>query len=588
LGGVELRGNVWAGGWNIGANVPDSDRTVEREGWYATYLPTPIHYRAIAVREWPDIVSGYLLHELMALPGEIEVYQVAAPIAKEKAIALLRHQAGAQFGAAKKREECQAVIELLEEGKTSQVATQLAVIVRGATHEAVDGLVADVSRILGNRRVSYSVETKGTPQVWFNRLPDREQLLRPLKLQTEDVAALWPFESAPAGLGESRYGPAPVRSFGTGSGQAYSFQFHASAASTALGHYVAFAPSNSGKSTLIMHLLGGLAKFPGVRSYVFDSNEGTRFMVETMGGLYQSFDKLALNPLDAEDNPINRQRLALLVRLMLGDAGQAEGIEDVLAHVVETAFQIPIGERTFNSIYPLVFPPRTDARRVFSRWVLDDKGREGLYASVFNARRDSLGGLLDEAFMVGINMNEALADPNLGAPVVAHIAGAIERIARSGRIKGFNIFIDEAANLLRNPAFRELAAVMFREYRKFGGAVGMAFQDPTALHKSGIAEAVIENTATFLFFPNPQGSAAGYEVFNLNEEQKAFIFGAPEGRKVLLVKRDAATGLNESVILDINLEPLGDALRFYRSGPDAVRDLVTIQEKWGKEWPANV
>jgi type IV secretion system protein VirB4 len=273
---------------------------------------------------------------------------------------------------------------------------------------------------------------------------------------------------------------------------------------------------------------------------------------------------------------------------MLGEAGEAEGIEDVLAHVVETTFQIPVEQRTFNSIYPLVFPPRTDARRVFSRWVLDDKGREGLYASVFNARRDSLGGLLDEAFMVGINMNEALADPNLGAPVVAHIAGAIERIARSGRIKGFNIFIDEAANLLRNPAFRELAAVMFREYRKFGGAVGMAFQDPTALHKSGIAEAVIENTATFLFFPNPQGSTAAYEVFNLNEEQKAFIFGAPEGRKVLLVKRDAATGLNESVILDINLAPLGDALRFYRSGPDAVRDLLAVQEKWGKEWPANV
>ena len=150
-----------------------------------------------------------------------------------------------------------------------------------------------------------------------------------------------------------------------------------------------------------MHLLGGLAKFEGVRSYIFDSNEGTRFMVEAMGGLYQSFDTLALNPLDAEDTPINRQRLALLVRLMLGEAGQVDGIEDVLAHVVETAFKLPVEARTFNSIYSLVFPPRTDARRVFSRWVKDDKGREGLYASTFNAARDSLGGLLDQGARLG-------------------------------------------------------------------------------------------------------------------------------------------------------------------------------------------
>lgn len=584
----DLRDDLPAISSSISANLPAADLVFDRDGMFVAHLPTPVYHRIVAVREWPELVSGYLLHELMALPGEIEVSQVAIPIPRERATLLLKQQSTGQFVAARRAEECLTVIALLEEGKTSLLATQFAVVLRGKSEAAVDALVAEVARILGNRRVLYSVETKGTPVVWFNRLPDHDRLLRPLKPQSEAVAALWPFESAPTGLRESRYGPAPVRSFSTGSGQAYAFQFHGSAAHTALGNYVAFAPSNSGKSTLIMHLLGGLAKFEGVRSYVFDSNEGTRFMVETMGGLYQSFDKLALNPLDADDTAINRQRLSLLIRLMLGEAGQVDGIEDVLAHVVDTAFKLPPEARTFNSIYPLVFPRRSDVRRVFARWVADEKGREGLYSATFNAPRDSLGGLLNSAYMVGINMNEALADPNLGAPIVAHIANAIERIARSGQIKGFNIFIDEAANLLRNPAFRDLAAVMFREYRKLGGSVGMAFQDPSALHKSGIADAVIENAATFLFFPNPQGNREAYEPFNLNDEQKAFIFGAPEGRKVLLVKRDAATGMNESVILDINLEPLGDSLRFYRSGPDAVRELLATQTKWGDQWPAHV
>jgi len=219
----DLRDDLRPVSSNISANLPASDLTFDRDGSFAAYLPTPTHYRAIGIREWPDQVSGYLLHELMALPGEIEVYQVAAAVPKERAVAMLRHQAGAQFGAAKKAEECMAVIQLLDEGKTSFVVTQFAVILRGARPADVDGLVADVSRILGNRRVVYSVETKGTPVVWFNRLPDHETLLRPLKIQTEDVAALWPFESAPAGLRESRYGPAPVRYFATGSGQNYAF-----------------------------------------------------------------------------------------------------------------------------------------------------------------------------------------------------------------------------------------------------------------------------------------------------------------------------------------------------------------------------
>ncbi len=584
----DLRDDLPAISSNISANLPASDLVYDRDGTFVAHLPTPVYHRIIAVREWPELVSGYLLHELMALPGEIEVSQVVLPISKERAILLLKQQSSGQFVPAKKAEECSAVINLLEEGKTSLMATQLAVVVRGGSQAAADNLAAEVARILANRRVIYSVETKGTPVVWFNRLPDHDHLLRPLKPQSEAIAALWPFESAPTGLSESHYGPAPVRSFSTGSGQAFAFQFHSSAAPNALGHYLVFAPSNSGKTTSLMHLLGGLTKFDGVRSYIFDSNEGTRFMVEVMGGLYQSFDRLALNPFDTDDTAINRQRLSLLIRLMLGEAGQVDGIEDLLAHVVDTAFKLPVEERSFNSIFPLVFPRRTDVRRVFSRWVTDEKGREGLYASNFNAPRDTLGGLLNSAYMVGINMNEALADASLGAPIVAHIANAIERIARSGQIKGFNIFIDEAANLLRNPAFRDLAAVMFREYRKLGGSVGMAFQDLGALHKSGIADAVIENAATFLFFPNPQGNRDAYEPFNLNDEQKAFIFGAPEGRKVLLVKRDASTGRDESVILDIDLEPLGDALRFYRSGPDAVRELLAIQAKWGEQWPDHV
>jgi type IV secretion system protein VirB4 len=585
----DLRDDLRSVSSNISANLPAADAIFDKaSGDSVAHLPDAYHHRTIAVREWPDLVSGHLLHEIMTVPGEIEVSQVAVPIGKEKDLLILKRGANSPVGGAQAAAECHAAVELLSQGKTSRFTTQLVVIVRGRTEVEMEDITGQITRLLGIRRVTYSVETKAAPVMWFNRTPDHEKLPRPLKLFCENTSALWPFESAPVGLATSQYGDAPVRSFRSGSGQAYAFQFQCTPAKKALGNFLVMAPAGSGKSTLIMHLLSGLAKFAGMYSFIFDSKEGARFMIEAMGGLYQSFDKLELNPLDCEDTPINRQRLALLVRSMLGDVGQVSGIEDILSHVVETAFQLPVEARTYNEIYPLTFPAGSEARQAFARWVTDAKERVGLYASTFNAPRDSLSGLLERSWMTGINMNEALDDPNLGAPVVAHISNAIERMARAGHAKGFAVFIDEAAKLLRNPAFRDLAAEMYREYRKLGGAVGMAFQDPGALHSSGIADAVIENTADFFFFPNPQGNRAAYKPFNLNGEQEGFIFGAPEGRKVLLVKRDAATGFEESTILDIDLSPLGRPLRFYRSGPDAVRELQEIQEKWGDQWPANI
>jgi type IV secretion system protein VirB4 len=219
-----------------------------------------------------------------------------------------------------------------------------------------------------------------------------------------------------------------------------------------------------------------------------------------------------------------------------------------------------------------------------SAWVRDADGEEGIYGRVFNSPHDSLGSVLD-SFMVGINMNEALSDPVLAPPIIAHISNAISKVA-SRSASGFNIFIDEGANLLQNDGFKSVVQVMFREYRKLNGVVGMAFQDPEALAKTGIADAVLQNVSTMFFFPNAMAGPDTYTPYNLNAEQLEFINKGSEGRgrEVLVVKRDPATGWEESVILNIDLAPLGDAVRFYRAGTDAIQQMEALQQQWGEEW----
>jgi len=602
----DLRKDLPAVSENISGNLPGSDYTVDRQtGLIQTYTPTRHLHQVIAVREWPKDLTGQIIADVLALQGDLEVSQVCVPIDRDQAILMfdrkVKEQSAALIGNPELAAEYAATVQLLSEGNTTVFHTQLHIIARADNENRLSLLLTAIGKILGKRRIKFSVETRGAPICWFNRIPTptprlvgSKGLRRPLFLREENIAALWALNHSPTGMMKGPYGNHPVRLLRTPSGQAYAFQFQVLNKPQALGNYLVFAPAGSGKSTLVMHLLGGLAKFADVRSYIFDSKEGARFMVEAMGGIYQGYGDLQLNPLDVgEDTLENRKRIDFLLRAMAADATPSDAEDEIFNHAIECAFTTDTPDRTLNAIYELAFPRRTPLRRAFARWVTNEKGNAGLHSHIFNAPHDSLGSLLNASHMVGINMNEALDDPVLGPPIVGHISQAIYRSAANAS-KGFNIFIDEAAKLLQNEGFKALAMEMYREYRKLNGAVGMAFQDPAALFNSGAAEAFLENTATLFFFPNSLATRASLEPFNLNEEQIGFILGGEYyerkagQRLVLVVKRDAATGFDESAILDVDLTPLGDCTRLYRAGTDANKDLAALKTQWGDAWQAHL
>ena len=586
----ELRGELAAVSENISARVGFTDLEVAEDGRIVTRAPEEHLHRVIAVRGWPGTVSGDLVGDLLRLPVEIEICQICVPESKPAMQMLFSRKAQearalAMFGGGARVAEYEDAVTALGDEETAVFETQMQIALRAADEASMEETLRRITDVLGRHRVLFNVETRAAGVAWFNRIPDHETLLRPLKLFSGNIAAIWPFHAMTGGMRRSPWGDRPVRLLSGESGQSYAFQFHAGEQPQAIGHYLVLAPTGGGKTTLMMHLLGGLSKFAGVRSYVFDSREGARFMVEALGGQYLPYDRLDLNPLDVEDTPAARHRISLIVRAMLGDHGHDDDVAGIVDQLLHATFAAEPANRTFNEIFPIAFPPDSPARRAFLPWVTEANGHAGLHAHVFNAGRDSLAVRLDRSFLTGINMNEALSDPELGPPVVTHIMNAISAgAARASGGGGFNIFIDEAANLLGNAGFRQAAVEMYREYRKLNGVVGMAFQDPAALHASGIAEAIIDNTATLIIFPNPLAKAEEYAPFNLNEEQLGFITRRHEGRKVLLVRRDGPSGLDETVILDVDLAWLGPALRFYRSGSDAVKDLAAAQAAHPDDW----
>lgn len=586
----ELRFDLPAINRSISGNVPACDLSFNTDGLIETQVPQKKFSRALAVSLWPELLQGMILTEIIALNGDIEVCQIAKPLSNEIAIAgLLRKKnelSSGLIGNLQHAAENDAVAELLNSNAATLFETQFQVIARADTEIELNDLVQEISEVLSRRRVVFSVETQAAPICWFNRMPGQSKLVRPLRLLDKNIAALWPLQYSPKGMRKSPFGPQPIRLFKTPSGQSYSFQFHASEQPQSPGNYIVFAPTGGGKSTLITHLLGGTAKFENHRNYIFDSKEGAKFMVKAMGGVYQSFDNLALNPLDvAKDTKVASHQISMIMRAMIGDQ-LTDDMDNEIQHAIEIAFKLSSPDRTFNEIFEYAFPKDSVIRKAFGKWVTDEKGKEGLYSHVFNAPTDSLASYLKESHLVGINMNEALEDPVLGAPVVAHISTSIAEAAKSNK-GSFSIFVDEAANLLQNKGFRDVVLQMYREYRKLNGIVGLAFQDPAALLKFPDHQGIINNTQTLIFYPNSLIKKTDLEPFNLNAEQESFITGGGHhggGRQILIVKRDMTTGFDESTILNVDLSFLGKSLRFYRAGTDANRALDEAQAQWGASW----
>ena len=569
--------------------LPSSDLHFDyKSGVLRTATPETHYQQSISIRGWPDVLSGMLLAELLAVNADLEICHVLIPEAVNKSRGKIgskqREQKSSMqlFRNVALSEENDELLALLNEGNVSLCQSQCAITIRATSIEDLAKVRSEIVAILSKWRIVYGIDTGAVGWYWFNRLPFKDRLIRPLKLVNPSIAALWTWHNSPKGQYSSPWAKLPLRMFKTPTGQNYAFNFHVDDAKNSLGHYLVVAPSGSGKSTLLAHILAGLTKVD-VPSVIFDSLEGMRFMVEAMGGQYQSVHNLELNPFDCEDSKEKRIYLSGLLRSMGMSIKQAE-IELLLDQV----FLIERKYRSINEVYQTVFARSSESQKEFARWVTDADENKGMYADVFNAPRDSLSNVFDRSYMSAFNMGEVLDDPTLAAPVVSHIMEGIREIGKHRQ--GFCVFIDEAAALLRNEGFKKYAVQMFREYRKFGGAVGMAFQDPKALFDSGIADSVLDNISTLILFPNSQGNREVYERFRLNEEQMNYILKGSvlsNERTALIIKRDS-TGFEESTIVNIDLAPYGKALRFYQSGTDAMRSMKKLKEEWGTEWSKHI
>ncbi|NBT86265.1 MAG: hypothetical protein EBT45_07205, partial [Alphaproteobacteria bacterium] len=540
-----------------------------------------LYSRVISVKQWHDSIGEDIFADLFSLPCEFRLVHWLKgknKVSSSKNLRYAQQQAKILLFSQHVKDQYEQAIEWVDSGQSSLFDVQIALILTCETLEQLEARVQDVRRIFRGQNLKPALETHAAEWLWLSQFPTFNHRVRVNHLFSQNVANLLSFSKDQHGLDRCDWGDGPLRHFKTASGSAYSLQLHVSERSEELAHSLVVAPSGSGKTTFFQHLIGGALRHGHLKAYIFDRLRGTKVFTESVGGQFIDLGEeegLSLNPLQCEDNPSNR---AFLARFLLQLAG-TEDDDSILAvnRAVQTIFELPKEDRVLSSIYDSAIDVGSPLKALLKKWV-----GETTNARWFNGKNDSLD--ISCNSLVSFEMASLQQDSTAYAAMITYVMHRI-REQMQGKALPHLIFIDETAPMLEDELFRSYVKELFREHRKLRGSINVCFQDAGAIINSGIKETILNQCQTVFLFPNPNADKASYfELFNLTEDQWAFIKGTSKNtpKRSVLVKRIAPDN-NEAVILDIDLSSLGDHLKFYRSGSESVQLMKRLQKQYGRE-----
>lgn len=556
--------------------------------------PTRSQYAAIlTIQEWPDVTGPGLMNELLSMPFELVLAQSFTFLSKPVAVSRMKRQQGRLVNAGDVATS--QVIDLdeamddLVSNRFVMGAHNLALVLKAESAKELSENVAEAGSAMADAGMKWAREELGVAAAFWSQLPGNfEYRVRVGDITSRNFAGFSSFHNFPTGkIRGNQWGPA-VTMFQTTSGAPYYFNFHkgeegSDAKRSAkldpnhkdLANTVVIGKTGTGKTVLEMFLLAQCQKFStfpadhfGVSRLscvMFDKDLGGAVAIRAMGGRYYPLkDGLpsGFNPLLLDPTPRNASFLVDLIKQLTRHPSypftprQDKEISAAVAGVLAAPAQL----RRMSAVMEFLDP--TDESGVharLSRWC-----GAGALGWLFDNVHDTLN--LDDCNIVGFDVTEFLENAETRTPTMMYLMHRVESLFDGRRVP---IFMDEFARLLDDEAFMDFGKNKLVTIRKQDGFLVMFLQDPAQALASPIAFAIINQTATKIFLPNPTADRGAYvEGFKLTEREFEIVRSLGEKSRRFLIKQ----GQN-SVVCELNLRGFEEELAVF-SGNTATSLLV--------------
>jgi type IV secretion system protein VirB4 len=531
----------------------------------------------VSLKDYPLRSAPGMLDGTLRLPFEMVLTESFGFVDNQTALnrmsLALRRLTAADDDALSLRGELGQAKDDVGAGRAAYGEHHLSILVKAETLDGVDAAVADVQSALAETgAIAVREDVNLEPAFWAQFPGNFTYIARKALISTANFASLASFHNHPLGQAAHAHWGERITVFETTAFGPYHFNFH----NGDLGNFTVIGPSGSGKTALLAFLLAQAEKLEPRIAY-FDKDRGAEGFIRAIGGRYDVIapgEPTGFNPLALPDGAENRLFLRDWLAQLLTAHGNVLDSEDrnVIADAVDANFSQDQEHRRLRYLRELFRgakrPSAGDLAARLGAWC--DGGE---YSWLFDNPTDRLD-LTNR--IVGFDMTRLLDQPIMRTPAMMYLFHRVEQRLDGGPAI---IIVDEGWKALDDDVFVKRIKDWEKTIRKRNGLVGFCTQNAGDALESRIGRAIIEQSATQIFFPNSKARASDYiEGFGLSEHEFELVRTLPDTSHCFLIKQ-----ADHSVVARLDLGGLKGELRVLAGTERSVRRLDALRARLGDD-----
>jgi type IV secretion system protein VirB4 len=511
----------------------------------------------LSLLEYPADSSPAMFDGLLHVPREMIVSQsfqiLDRPIADTRINVNKGRTTNSDEAGTTVEEDFEYARDVLASGSAVFGTHHLTIMALGDSPKEMADATAEIGAELDLLALTYVREDANFEPCFWAQLPGNfAYIARDALVSSKNFASFVSLHNFPVGKRTGAKWGSALTLLQTTSLTPYHFNLHVGD----VGNFTVFGPTGVGK-TVLMLVLGMQAQRldPAPKFIFFDKDRGAEILFRALSGQYERLtpgEATGFNPLQLEGSPQDREFLFNLLRFMLRPRDGQElstSEEQILMEAVALVFELDPSARKLSEL-PSVLggverANRTDLVARLQPWI-----GKGPRAWLFDNAADGLG---FEARFAGFDMTHVLRDDDICGAALMYLFHRIEREMNGEPVL---LFLDEVWHLLKQPVFRAFIIDRLKTIRKKNGAIGLGTQSAQDVLEVPGWHAIVEQTKTNIFFPNPKADEAAHrEVFRLSAKEFDWIRTTLPASRAFLIRHE-----RDSVIARLDLSSMPDWL----------------------------
>lgn len=520
-----------------------------------------------------------LIEDLMSYKAVFTIYQSFQKFPKDKALAVIQKKLNilknnTDSSNSLAYDEIDDIRQAIERSVVSLFNYSFSLQVKNSDKSRLEYDVENIKNIIDGYGYRSFMETENIEPLYWSVLPDYAGYNATKRhLISTNISSMISFTTVAQGDDKCSWGNESLTKFLTSQSTNYDFIFHETTSDQALGNTVVIGGSSSGKTTLITFLCMMALKYPDMKQLYFDKLQGMRVFTEFMDGSYTQFEgDISLNPLQLDDNDINREFLNSFFQIMSGknSAKDIKDIDDALSQVYE---HLPKSQRNLKEFVNAI-PGTNENDSLKANLEIWSTGANKRF---FSATKDSL----DFATQISaFNMDSVFHNKKAPTLISYYIFHRLKMTISQTAAPSI-VVIDEIPDYLANVDFGKKVVEIILEIRKKDGIAILMGQSLSLFLDTEAGRKIIGSSiANLILFPDTSIKEDTKKILNLTSEEFNYIKTQTNKRKPLL-KRVNTGG---SVQLNVDLSSLGKLLNIFNSSTTAVLKLERLKKKFPTEW----